>query len=325
MCEYIRNCPNCRVIMSYSSLRRRDSSESRNKICRKCISKRENDKNKNIMKHRNCPSCNGDIIYNNLKSYNISCKNNSVCKSCVMTGEKNPMYGRTGAMASFYGKHHTEETKNKFRVERVGKPIHTDKSKKKISDYQKDNAPMRGRSVYSVWVEKYGVDIANKKMKEYKNLQSFNNSGEKNSMFGKPSPNGSGNGYSGWYNGRYFRSLRELMFLIYANRYNLKLVSLESRAFGVKYLDHTGTTRTYFSDFLVNDKYFVEIKPKRLWTTPTNSLKFEKARGYCVKNELIFKLIDPPINFKLIKKIYDEGDVKFLPKYEEKFNNFSSS
>jgi hypothetical protein len=39
-------------------------------------------------------------------------------------------------------------------------------------------------------------------------------SGEKNFWFGKPSPVGSGNGWSGWYKGWYFRSLLELSFMI---------------------------------------------------------------------------------------------------------------
>ncbi len=49
--------------------------------------------------------------------------------------------------------------------------------------------------------------------------------GEGNNMYGRPSPQGSGNGWSGWYKERYFRSLRELMFLIYAERFGLNLIS----------------------------------------------------------------------------------------------------
>jgi len=33
-------------------------------------------------------------------------------------------------------------------------------------------------------------------------------------MYGKPAPIGSGNGWSGWYKGWYFRSLLELSFMI---------------------------------------------------------------------------------------------------------------
>jgi hypothetical protein len=33
-------------------------------------------------------------------------------------------------------------------------------------------------------------------------------------MYGKPSPQGSGNGWSGWYKGKYFRSIMELSFIV---------------------------------------------------------------------------------------------------------------
>jgi len=44
---------------------------------------------------------------------------------------------------------------------------------------------MYRRSVYSVWVETYGVDIANKKLVDWKKTQSNNNTGEGNPMFGR--------------------------------------------------------------------------------------------------------------------------------------------
>ena len=54
--------------------------------------------------------------------------------------------------------------------------------------------PMYGKSIYEVWVKKYGKNIAETKMSKFKKLQSKLNSGENNSMYGKPSPKNSGNG-----------------------------------------------------------------------------------------------------------------------------------
>jgi hypothetical protein len=58
--------------------------------------------------------------------------------------------------------------------------------------------------------ELYGKEKANK----MKNNLSILNSGSKNKMYGKPSPQGSGNGWSGWYKGWYFRSLIELSYMV---------------------------------------------------------------------------------------------------------------
>jgi hypothetical protein len=229
------------------------------------------------------------------------------------------MSGKVGELSPFYGKKHSDELKEKFRRERTGKPIHTPESRKKISNFQKINPPMKGKTIFSVWVEKYGIDIANEKMKILKEKHRQNALGEKNNMFGKPSPTGSGNGYSGWYNNRFFRSLRELMFLIYAKRFNLKLESLEKNNFKLEYKDWEGQIRNYFSDYIVNDKFFLEIKPKKLWDSPKNKSKFQSAKKYCGEVGLKFKLMDPKINTKLITKLYLKGDIKFMKKYEERF------
>jgi hypothetical protein len=266
-------------------------------------------------------------------------KKKSLCKSCGiknglnnddtkkkksenMKGENNPMFGKFKEQSPFYGKRHTNKTKEILRNQRLGKKTHTEKSKEKISNYQKFNSPMRGKSVFSVWVEKYGLDVANQKMDDMKAKQRVNSTGCNNPMFGKPSPNGSGNGYSGWYAGHYFRSLRELMFMIYADRFKLNLTSLESKKYAIPYTNDLNIQRNYFADFIVNDKYFLEIKPKRLWKTPTNIKKFEAAMIFCQKNNLIFKVIDPPVNFKLILSLYLKGSVTFLDRYKPKVDAY---
>jgi hypothetical protein len=66
----------------------------------------------------------------------------------------------------------------------------------------------------------------------------------------------------------------------------------------------------------------VEIKPKRLWNSVNNNLKFEVARKFCLDNGYKFKLIDPVINSKLILKLYHSGDIKFLDRYDKKFRTY---
>jgi hypothetical protein len=142
-------------------------------------------------------------------------------------------------------------------------------------------------------------------------------------MFGKPSPTGSGNGWSGWYKGWYFRSLRELTYMIkIIERFNLKWVSGESKKYKIKYQDFKGNDRNYFPDFIINNKYVVECKPKKLWGSDNVIRKTKAALNYCELNGLKYKKIDIGIlTDNEIKNLYIKGEIKFLPKYEEKFKN----
>ena len=85
-----------------------------------------------------CPDC-GKLIHIGSKR----------CRSCAMKflfkdPRNHPMYGadRTGNKNSFYGKHHTEETKKKISKTKLGVPVHTQKHK----DYLKT---LRGKKSYS--------------------------------------------------------------------------------------------------------------------------------------------------------------------------------
>lgn len=158
-------------------------------------------------------------------------------------------------------------------------------------------------------------------MELYKEKQSLNNSGEKNKMFGKPSPKGSGNGWSGWYKDWYFRSIHELSFMInYIERFNFNWKSAESKFFQIEYIDHEGKKRNYFPDFVINDKYLIECKPKKLQNSINVLAKKDAAKLFCLSNKLIYKIIDPHlISLEKIKELYLSKSIVFLEKYEKKF------
>jgi hypothetical protein len=320
--KYKRNCPNCQDLIFYKSEGRLKRFEKKKSLCKKCILKNSNNKNKGFNLFRNCPVCQSQIHYISKNGFNTAEKNNSKCRNCVFTDERKKLYSEkfSGEKNPFFGKKQTQKQKIAAQKRR-GTPIHTEESKRKISEHNTLYPPMKGKNFYSLWVEKYGQQEADIRMARYKEKQRANSSGEKNNMFGKPSPVGSGNGYSGWYNGHFFRSLKELMFIInYLERFNFKFQSLERKNFKIKYFDEfSKTDRNYFGDFLVNEKFFVEIKPKKLWDTPLNKRKFSAAKDFCDKNNLIFKLIDPKINSSLIIKLFEEKKIKFIDRYLTKF------
>lgn len=145
--------------------------------------------------------------------------------------------------------------------------------------------------------------------------QSRSSSGEGNPMFGKPSPQGSGNGWKGWYRGHYFRSLREVMFMIRMDKAGQEWTSAEG--FTIPYTLN-GVKRTYHPDFRVGNKIF-EIKPKRLHKTPSVSAKAEGATAYCAKNGCTYHLIDEPIRCNWIAKALYDGKIEFAKGYRQRF------
>lgn len=285
---------------------------------------------------RNCPKCNCEITYKSKYSLINANKKNSKCKSCglkeIMTdevkkrmservkGENNPMFGKTGNLNPFFGKKHTEETKKKIINGRDYSVYKTEEFRQKISKLSKgNNNPMYGKSVYDVWVEKYGKKIADEKMVDYKKKQSLNNSGEKNSMYGKPAPINSGNGICGWYKGWFFRSLLELSYMIFViERFNLDWESGESEKYKIKY-EVDGENKNYFPDFVLNKKYIIECKPKKLTKVNTNKIKFEFAKKYCEENGFIFKVRDiPKIKKENLIKMIGDGLVVLTNKWRDK-------
>jgi len=121
--------------------------------------------------------------------------------------------------------------------------------------------------------DNYGTEKAN----NLKRKQSERNSGKNNPMHGKPSPCGSGNGWSGWFKGKFFRSLLELSFMIKFENEGIQYSTGEKIKYKIPYYDN-GKLRNYFPDFIFEDGRVIEIKPKALISSFLNSLKFAAAR-----------------------------------------------
>lgn len=262
------------------------------------------------MKIRNCPNCGSEIKYKWDRWFKEATKKNKLCKPCALkkTNEENVKSGKLkGKNHPFFGKKFSKEYRKKISE------CHWDSSG--------DKNPMFGKSFYECWVVKYGKEIADKKLIEFKEKQSKLNRGKNNKMFGKPAPQGSGNGWSGWYKEWYFRSLLELSYMIKViERFNLKWKSAECKELAIPYTNWDGKQKTYFADFLINNKYLVECKPKKLHNTPSVLSKSSGAKTFSKKRELTYKLRTVKLlEDEDIKQLHNSGEIKFLPKYEEKF------
>lgn len=295
MSNYTRNCPECQKVIFYCGRFPMLYAERDRKLCKKCAS----------LKRAATP----EFLSRAKHAWD------KINKEVELGLRKN----------GFAGHKHTDEYKKRASESRRGTPLKDDHKEKVIAGVEKARQVQREAnypSVYEWWLKKYGKEEADKRMAATKEKWRKNATGSNNNMYGKPSPQGSGNGWSGWYKGFYFRSLRELMFLYYADRFKLRFRSLEKKSDAIEYTDFTGKKRNYFGDYLVNDKYFIEIKPTRLQTSQQNLAKKEAALQICAKNKWIYKQIDPPINTQIIKRLWESKKIKMLPRYQTKMENF---
>lgn len=252
--------------------------------------------------YRNCPKCNDVIEYSNKYRVTYSEKRKMLCAKCAyqLRVEK---YGsslekihldikRGERINGFQGKKHSDESLKKMRKSKKDMLIFkTVEYREKMSKLTKGNKnPMYGKSVFDIWVEKYGIDEAIIRNEIRKQKVSMKVKGNKNPMYGKETPKKSGNGISGWYKEFYFRSLHELKFILICERFNFSIKSAESLK--LPYIHYNGQERTYSPDYIVNEKYLVEVKPIKLQNTPLNILKFNSGKKYSQENNLKFKVCD---------------------------------
>lgn len=273
------------------------------------------------MLERKCPSCKATISYKTKQAFQNAVKKNTSCKKCTATKNLKDMHlkMRSGEIPyGFQGKSHSIETSTSISnsVKLAHKEGRLDVSGKNNGMFGKSyESNKKGKS----YDEIYGKEKSN----EIKRKLSKLSTGKNNPMYGKPSPQGSGNGWSGWYNDWYFRSLRELSYVVNViERFNLKWKSAES--IKIPYINENGEAKNYFPDFLINDKYLIEIKPKKLFKSAQVIQKKTAAEEYCKRNKLIYKLISPRIltDLELIELV-NQKKIKFLPRYHKKFLEYT--
>jgi len=278
---------------------------------------------------KKCNTCNNIQKFKHKNSLNIAIKNNSSCYSCTAKKRDNSKNWKKFnedvkkgiKKAPFQDKKHKPETIIKFKNKNTDY-LKTDNFKKTMSNATSGkNNPMYGKTVYNSWLTKYGKKIADEKLINLKKKISKSTSGKNNPMYGKSSPKGSGNGWSGWYKNFYFRSLLELSYLINViERFKFKWISAEKKKYRIKYKDSNNVEKTYVADFILNDKYMIEIKPKKLMKTKSNLEKFSAAKRFCKDNDLIFKVIEPKkLDKKIIDNLYKNNLIKFIKKYDERY------
>ncbi len=168
-------------------------------------------------------------------------------------------------------------------------------------------------------IEKYGEERAkqiNEKIKQ-------KISGKNSVRYGKSPMPGSGNGWNGWYNGYFFRSLLELSYIKYFLDNNIKFQSAETKEFMIEYI-HNGKSKTYKPDFYLPEQdLIIECKPKSLLTIKENIIKFEYAKKkfgnkFIIKTDKTISLV----NFKELLEMKKSGKLKLRDKWNKRLEEY---
>lgn len=156
------------------------------------------------------------------------------------------------------GYYHSKETKEKLSEAKLGK-----------------KNPMFGkvawnRGLLGIAYPLFGVKRPGSGMK-----------GKDNPQYGKsPSPF-AGRGISGHFNGKYFRSSLELLYLIYWYVNDVEIITAETKRFRVEYIGTDENKHTYTPDFyLCEQNILVELKPEKLQTNKEVIIKFSALKKH---------------------------------------------
>jgi len=90
----------------------------------------------------------------------------------------------------------------------------------------------------------------------------------------------------------------------------------------IEYVEsYSGNKRNYFADFyLIDSQELIEVKPKRLINSKQNKDKFEAAKiAYGDKFKILTEKDVNKLSIEDIKELYNNQEIKFLERYENKF------
>ncbi len=185
-----------------------------------------------------------------------------------------------------------------------------------LYDPKRKDAFVNRKSQYDCWVISLGQEGADKRLAEYlTNHKRTRPRGAAHERYGKPSHQGTGNGWKGWYRGHYFRSLREACCMLSLDQAGVEWQPGETLSIPYTFL---GVQRTYRPDYVVGTQ-LLEVKPTRLHDTPRVSAKRVGAEAYCATKGLTYELVDVAIDAEAVYEAWTTGLVRFDRDYESRF------
>lgn len=223
--------------------------------------------------HFNCKKCLKNSV---LTSKNIFgrkyLRGESICAKCILSTVTNlDSWKSSNSKAQLIAQNKTEqlEKNRQAQIERFKNPEtikkHSESGKKKWKD------PEYRKKMCKIAQEKWkNPEYAEKVIRNSKN--SFN---------------------TGWYKGLYFDSSYELAFILKIEIEEGDIKCLQRANFFINYENSLGKKSVYYPDFILKNKYLVEVKGYGPWADLENiELKNRAAKIWCIKNDKKYRLIE---------------------------------
>lgn len=129
--------------------------------------------------------------------------------------------------------------------------------------------------------------------------------------------------FKGYYKGWFFRSLKELSFVLLCEENGQKWQSAETEELSVTYTDVYGKKRKHFADLLVDKHIIVEIKPKAYQKSKTVKLKSQAMQQFCNKNGYHYMVVSPKIvPIAKLKELVDKNEILISEELQTKFSKY---
>lgn len=198
------------------------------------------------------------------RKYCRFCSNICACKSDeakertrrMFTGIKHTEEQNRAKSVRCIGKKFSEETKNKFRLKKIG-----------ALNPRYGKIPWN-KGLFGPLNPSFGKKRPGAMMKK----------GKDNFMYGKSPSFKTGAGIYGKFNGVHFRSSLELFYLMYWYENKIRVESAEQELYRITYCNNG--LHTYTPDFFLEDKNtLVEIKPEKMQEDDITLKKFETLKA----------------------------------------------
>jgi hypothetical protein len=129
--------------------------------------------------------------------------------------------------------------------------------------------------------------------------------------------------FKGYYKGWFFRSLREVSYVLLCEKNGLTWKGAETDEFTVTYTDLYGRTRKHYPDFFVDGHIVVEVKPTRHQKGKLVQLKATAMKEFCKTKGYTYMMVSPRrIQKAELEELIKNNEITFTDECSNKISQY---